>query len=153
MVYKAAADVVRTLNVERAALGASAADQTREYGAPDPVFTGTLTGVVAGDNITASFSASDVPTSLPGTYPIVVSLNDPGGRLGNYTVTTHDGVLTIVAAKCDANGDGSVTSADLLIIRNASGQTVSGPHDPRDGNSDGTINLLDVRYCQLRQAR
>lgn len=93
--YNAAADVVQTFTVGRAALSASAADKTREYGAPDPVFTGTLTGVVAGDTITASFTATDVPTSPPGTYQIVVTLNDPGGRLGNYIVTTHNGVLTI----------------------------------------------------------
>jgi len=85
-----------TLSVGPAALAASAVDKTREYLAPDPVFTGTLTGVVAGDAITASFAASDVPVSPPGTYPIVVTLNDPGGRLGNYSVTTHNGVLTIV---------------------------------------------------------
>jgi hypothetical protein len=73
-------------------------------------------------------------------------------------ISDHDMVVAYFAvpfapAKCDANGDGSVTSADLLIIRNASGQSASGPDDPRDGNSDGTINLLDLRYCQLRQAR
>ena len=152
-IYNPAPDDARTLTVQPAALAASADDKTRQYGAPDPVFTGTLTGVVNGDNITASFSASDAPTSLPGTYAIVVSLNDPGGRLGNYTVTTHDGVLTIIAAKCDANGDGSVTSADLTIIRNANGQRATGPDDPRDGNGDGAINIADIRYCQLRLDR
>jgi hypothetical protein len=52
--------------------------------------------------------------------------------------------------KCDANADGKVTIADLLIIRDANGQIASGPTDARDGNSDGVINVLDVRYCQLR---
>jgi hypothetical protein len=96
VIYNAAPDVVRTLIVDRAALAASADDKMREYGMPDPAFTGTLTGVVAGDNITLSFSAGDVPSSPPGTYPITVSLSDPGGRLGNYSLTMHNGVLTIV---------------------------------------------------------
>ena len=56
-------------------------------------------------------------------------------------------------SKCDANSDGSITMADLTIIRNANGQVASGPNDPRDGNSDGGINIADVRYCQLRQAQ
>ena len=69
------------------------------------------------------------------------------GTLGSNQVTKTWVVPTI---KCDANGDGVVTQADLVIIRNANGQVASGPSDPRDGNSDGVINIADVRYCQLR---
>jgi hypothetical protein len=56
----------------------------------------------------------------------------------------------VASLKCDANADGSVTQADLTIIRAANGQVASGPSDPRDGNSDGSINVADVRYCQMR---
>jgi hypothetical protein len=69
------------------------------------------------------------------------------GTLGSNQVTKTWIVPTI---KCDANGDGKVTIADLIIIRNANGQVASGPDDPRDGNSDGVINIADQRYCQLR---
>lgn len=84
------------ITIDPAPLTVTAADKTREFGAPDPVFTGTLTGVVPGDDITASYATTAVSTSLPGTYPIVATPNDPLGRLANYTVTAHDGVLTIV---------------------------------------------------------
>ena len=104
-----------TLTVGSAALVASAADTAREYGAPNPVLTGTLTGVVAGDAITASFTATDVPTSRPGTYSIVVTLNDPGGRLGNYSVTTHNGLLTIT----------DTTPPSLTLPANITGQALS----------------------------
>lgn len=52
-------------------------------------------------------------------------------------------------AKCDVDGDGYITVADVAAIRAANGQTASGPDDPRDGNSDGVINIADARYCQL----
>jgi hypothetical protein len=52
--------------------------------------------------------------------------------------------------KCDADGDGDIDNADLLIIRRANRQTPTGPDDPRDGNSDGRINVADYRYCSLR---
>lgn len=59
--------------------------------------------------------------------------------------------IVIPTIKCDADRNGVIEAADLVIIRNASGQAASGPADPRDGNSDGAINVADVRYCQLRQ--
>ena len=53
--------------------------------------------------------------------------------------------------RCDADGDGDVDGTDLDIIRAANGQLAAGPNDPKDGNGDGKINVLDVRYCQLHQ--
>jgi beta-lactamase superfamily II metal-dependent hydrolase len=58
--------------------------------------------------------------------------------------------IVIPTIKCDADGNGVIDTADLVIIRNANGQTATGAADPRDGNSDGAINVADVRYCQLR---
>jgi beta-lactamase superfamily II metal-dependent hydrolase len=69
---------------------------TREYGAANPTFTGTLTGLIPGDNITATFFSPATQTSPPGVYPIEYVLNDPDGRLSNYIVNTVQGTLTIV---------------------------------------------------------
>jgi hypothetical protein len=77
-------------------LTATAADASREFGAPNPVFSGTLTGVVNGDAVTASFDSPATASSSEGTYPIVPSLNDPDGRLANYQVTLVNGTLTVV---------------------------------------------------------
>jgi len=71
-------------------------------------------------------------------------------------VSDHDPIVayfSLAATRCDANGDGVITQADLVIIRNANGQAASGPDDARDGNGDGAINVADVRYCQLRLTR
>ncbi|NOT43687.1 MAG: ExeM/NucH family extracellular endonuclease [Acidobacteria bacterium] len=58
--------------------------------------------------------------------------------------------LALTAERCDADADGDVDAADLSAIRAANRQPANGPHDPRDGNGDGTINVADIRYCQGR---
>ena len=83
------------LTVTPAPLSVTAADATRAYGAPNPIFTGTIEGLKNGDSITATFSSGATPASPAGSYPITSALADPGSKLGNYTVNTHDGTLTI----------------------------------------------------------
>ncbi len=86
------------LTITPAPLSVVAANATRFYGDPNPVFTGAITGIKNGDNITASYSSVADPTSAPGTYSIVPTLVDPTGKLSNYTVTSANGVLTVNAA-------------------------------------------------------
>ena len=86
------------LHVNKAPLTVVANSQTKVYGAALPILTGTLTGVVAGDAITASYGTTATATSNVGKYPITAALNDPNGRLGNYTATNVSGALTIAKA-------------------------------------------------------
>jgi len=60
-----------------------------------PLLTGTLTGVVAGDGITATYSTAGTNTSAVNTYPITATLHDPSTKLANYSVTSTPGTLTI----------------------------------------------------------
>ncbi|MCW5554739.1 MAG: beta-propeller fold lactonase family protein [Verrucomicrobiae bacterium] len=85
-----------TLTVSPAALTASAHDAVRWFGAPDPVFSGSITGVQDGDELTASYSTTATAASPVGSYAIVPVLVDPGQKLGNYEVTLHNGWLTIL---------------------------------------------------------
>jgi hypothetical protein len=89
-----------TLNVTPAPLTVTVDNQTKVYGAALPTLTGTLTGVVNGDSITVTYSTTATAGSdvLPGGYPVTATLNDPNGRLGNYTVTNIPGTLTITKA-------------------------------------------------------
>nr|MBA3707471.1 hypothetical protein [Planctomycetota bacterium] len=93
-----------SLAITPAALSVTAADGSRAYGAGNPAFTGTLTGVIAGDNITATYASSANATTAAATYgpataqAIKPTLVDPGSKLGNYTVTSTNGTLTITAA-------------------------------------------------------
>ena len=87
-----------TLSVEAAPLAVTANDTNRLYGQANPVFTGSLMGVVNGDNITASYSSTATATSATGSYAIVPALNDPSGKLANYSVSSTNGTLTVGSA-------------------------------------------------------
>ena len=52
-------------------------------------------GAGNGDNITASYDSPATVDSPDGTYPIIPTLLDPTGKLGNYTVTITNGTLTV----------------------------------------------------------
>jgi hypothetical protein len=94
------------LTVTEAELTITVDNQSRLYGAPNPPLTGSLSGLQAGDNITATYSTTADVTSPVGGYPIEVALDDPDGRLSNYTVVTNLGTLTITPAPL------TVTAAD-----------------------------------------
>src|SRR5882724_3432568 len=57
--------------------------------------SGTLVGIKNGDAITATYSSPATVTTDVGTYPIIPTLVDPTLKLGNYAVTSINGVLTI----------------------------------------------------------
>ena len=77
--YSSVTDSV-SLVVSPAPLTVTAANASRAYGQANPVFTGTITGLTNGDNITATYSCSATTNSPVGTYPIVPSLVDPDNR-------------------------------------------------------------------------
>ncbi|MDR3735647.1 MAG: MBG domain-containing protein, partial [Acidobacteriaceae bacterium] len=96
--YKSASGTT-TLVVNKAPLTVTVNAATSVYGATFPTFTGTLTGVVTGDGITASYSTTATTTSTPGgSYSITATLNDPNSKLSNYTVTNTPTTLTISKA-------------------------------------------------------
>jgi hypothetical protein len=93
-----------TITKAAAALYVAADSATRPYGATNPVFTGTLSNVLSGDNITATFVSAATTSTPAGVYDpsstnaILPQLSDPDGRLSNYTVVTNAGTLTITKA-------------------------------------------------------
>ena len=97
--------VTFTITINAPPLTAAAADATRLYGAANPPFTGTLTGVQNGDNITASYGATATATTPAGAYAITPTLSDPDGKLGAYAVTLISGTLTIAQAPLTVTAD------------------------------------------------
>jgi hypothetical protein len=88
-----------TLAIGKAALSVTANPASSVYGVAFPAFTGTLTGVVTGDGIAATYSTTATPTSAAGgTYSITATLVDPNSKLANYTVTNTPATLTITKA-------------------------------------------------------
>src|SRR4029079_1626385 len=94
-----------TLTVTTAALAVTADNHSRVYGSVNPTLTGTLTGVQNSDNITANYSTLADAGSPIGTYNIAPALNDPTGKLTNYSVTVNDGTLTVTAAALTVTAD------------------------------------------------
>ncbi len=92
----AAANSTVTLTVVPAALTVTVDNFSRQYGAPNPTFTGTLTGVIPGDTILVSYSTAATVSSPVGNYPIIAALTVTGSTsLSNYTITNNPGTLTI----------------------------------------------------------
>ncbi|MBL7872716.1 MAG: gliding motility-associated C-terminal domain-containing protein, partial [Cyclobacteriaceae bacterium] len=107
-----------TLTVTKASVTAIALDANRIYGAANPSFTITYTGLLNGENssvIDTPPTASTVATALSnaGTYPITVS----GGIDNNYTLLYTSGTLTITKATVTA------TAQDASRIYNAANPT------------------------------
>lgn len=115
-----------TLTVGPAALSVAAADASRPYGSPNPAFTGTLTGIKNGDNITANFTTLATAVSAVGTYPIVPVLADPGSKLSNYSVGSLNGTLTVGKATpvITLTAHGGASSALLVAVVQNAGPTL-----------------------------
>ena len=92
-----------TANITPAALDVTVDSLSKTYGDANPTFAGTLSGVIPGDGITASYGSIATQYSDVGGYTIAATLNDPNGMLGNYTVTNTSGTLTIGKANQTIN--------------------------------------------------
>ncbi|HLX60679.1 MAG TPA: MBG domain-containing protein [Planctomycetota bacterium] len=120
-----------TLTINTAPLSVSADNKSKTYGDPNPAFTGTLSGVVNGDAITASYSTSTTPGSAAGAYSIVPMLNDPGGKLGNYALTSTNGTLTI-------------NKAALSVTANNASRTYGAADPIFAGTLTGVVNADNI---------
>jgi uncharacterized delta-60 repeat protein len=86
------------LQIAKANLIVTTNNASRAYGAANPTFSGTVTGLYSGDGITVTYSTTATPASAVGTYPITATLNDPNNRLSNYNTTITGGTLTVIKA-------------------------------------------------------
>jgi hypothetical protein len=84
-----------SLVVARAPLTVTAASAARPFGQANPVFSGSISGLQNGDNISALYNCSAINSSMVGTYPIVPSLVDPADLETNYTVDLITGLLSV----------------------------------------------------------
>src|SRR5204863_92502 len=75
--YNAVAKTVY-IDVGQKPLTITVANKSKTYGNPNPALDGTLTGVVNGDSITATFSTAATQSSPVGMYPITATLVDGG---------------------------------------------------------------------------
>jgi large repetitive protein len=69
-------------------------DAGKTYGATDPVFTGTLSGFLASDNVTATYSRTAGETVGGSPYTISATLS-PSAVLDNYNIVYNTASFTI----------------------------------------------------------
>jgi hypothetical protein len=128
-------------------------------GAPIPGVT--ISFQVTGRNTASGSGVTDGNGQVSFTYTDTGAANANGsdnirafiGQVGSNVqsnLLVKNWVAAVVVTRCDVEPDGDVDMNDLNAIRARNGQLASGPNDPYDGNSDGRINVADVRYCQLR---
>jgi hypothetical protein len=91
------------LTVNPAVLTVTPAPSSKIYGTANPVFTGSITGMIPGDGISATYSSAATATTVVGVYvsgpnAIVATLSDPQSKLGNYTLNQTAGTFTITQA-------------------------------------------------------
>jgi uncharacterized protein YaiE (UPF0345 family) len=93
------------LTVSKAPLTATADNQTRVYGSPNPTLTIRYTGFVNGDTmaaITMPVASTTATTSSPvGSYPVTLS----GGTATNYTLALANGTLTVTPGTLTVTAD------------------------------------------------
>jgi hypothetical protein len=90
------ATTTQSFQVTPAPLTVVANNATRVFGAPNPAFSGTVTGAVGSDSFSESFTTIAVPTCDVGSYPIVPTVTGP--HIANYSVTLVNGTLAVVGS-------------------------------------------------------
>jgi hypothetical protein len=132
--YNAAANVAQLLTVNKATITVTAVAKTKIYGADDPAFTYTVTGVVGSDAPTGALSRVTPNTNIfVGTYAIDLGTLSYGANYNiNYTganLTINKRQITILpAAKTKIYGD------DDPFLNQY--QFISGSLAPQDGSTD-----------------
>jgi hypothetical protein len=140
--YLAATQVAKSISVTGGTLTVSANNASRAYGATNPTFTGSVTGATNGDTFTESFSTTATATSTVGTYPIVPTAT--GANVGNYTVVTNNGVLTVTKAGTTTTlsaSSSTLTTGQSLTLTATVASLTSGSPTGSVGFYDGATLL------------
>src|SRR5439155_190530 len=89
-----ATSTAATLTVNRKTASVTPNVASKTYGGVDPALTGTLTGFLGADGVSASYSRTAGETVADSPYTISATLS-PAGVLGNYDITYNTAEFTI----------------------------------------------------------
>jgi sugar lactone lactonase YvrE len=142
--YSSASGTV-ILTVTPAPLTVIVNNATREYGAANPSFTGTLTGVLPGETILVAYSSTATVLSPAGNFPIVAILTAAADTdLSNYLITNTPGTLTITQTPLTITVDDAIRQ-----YGQPNPQFTSTTHVTLNGATKvGTLNgdAIDITY-------
>jgi MBG domain (YGX type) len=142
-----------TLTINKRPLPIAADAKSKLYGAGNPAFTGSISGVQNSDAVTVGFtSAADEATGI-GTYAIVPHAEGTPAVLANYDVQPTNGTLTINPAPLSATaddkskvyGDANPTlTGSLTGVKNGDLITLSLTTAADAGSGIGGYNIVPV---------
>ena len=120
--------------IEQKAASVTPDAKSKEYGDADPTLTGTLSGFLAADGVTASYGRTAGESVAGSPYEISATLS-PAGVLGNYDITYNTANFTITRAVLSVNAaDKTKTYGDADP---AGTYTLSGFKNGEDATSAG----------------
>ena len=125
------------LGVTPAPLSIVADSQTKVYGQSNPTFTGTVFGIMNGDDVTANYSSSSNPFSdvLPGGYAITLA-GLTGAKAFDYSTAVTGGSFS--------PGTLDVTPAPLWVIADAQSKVYGQSNPTFTATAFGVLNGDDV---------
>ncbi|WP_158943759.1 MBG domain-containing protein [Granulicella sp. S190] len=114
---------------------------TRLFGSPNPTFTGTVTGIVPGDNVVVAYTTTATAASPAGQYPITATIS--GTSAGNYIATINPGTLDItpVATSITVASSASPSAAAAAVTFTATVTSTNGTPSGSVTFSDGATVL------------
>ena len=134
-----------TLTVNAALASVTPNAATKVYGTADPTLTGTLTGFLAADGVTATYSRT--PGNNVGTYSISATLS-PTAVLGNYNITYNTANFTITQANASVTPNAATKvygTADPTLTATLSGflasDGVTATYTRTSGNTVGAYTI------------
>src|SRR5439155_926130 len=119
-----------TINKKTASVTPDA--KSKIYGAVDPALTGTLTGFLAADGVTATYSRAPGETVASSPYTISATLS-PAGVLGNYDITYNTAEFTI-------------DKRDATVTADNKGKTYGDDNPELTATVTGTVNGDTLNY-------
>jgi len=123
--YEGSASGTFTINKKDASVTPNAA--TKIYGALEPALSGTLSGFLVGDGVSATYSRAGGENV--GTYTISAVLS-PAGVLGNYNITYNTATFTInkktITVTADAKSKVYGSTDPALTYQITGGSLVTG---------------------------
>ncbi|HXJ81733.1 MAG TPA: MBG domain-containing protein [Candidatus Methylomirabilis sp.] len=122
--------------IGKATASVTPAARSKTYGAADPVLTGTLTGFLASDNVTATYSRTSGEAVAGSPYTISATLS-PASVLGNYTITYSTAAF-------------SITQAPASVTPNAASKVAGTPDPPLTGTLAGFVAADGVTATYTR---
>jgi hypothetical protein len=133
-----------TYNTANFTIGTKAASvmpnpASKTYGASDPTFTGTLSGFLSTDHVTATDSRTAGETVLGGPYTISATLS-PGSVLANYIITYNTASFTINPAPLTVTASPE-TKTYGQTVSFGSGSTLFTSSGLQNGETIGSVTL------------